>query len=155
MVGGMHPGESAPRLRLGGLPQAVRFGLVGVVNTLLDWAVFWAGTRALPAVPAWRIKALSFACGVACSFLLNSRFTFRAEAERMTARGGRVHHAAARFLVVSLGCLAANAGVFQLVTVPVGAPRWAGILLATGTTFVLGLVLNRIWTFRAPAPKAP
>ena len=141
--------------RLGELPQAIRFGLVGVVNTLLDWAVFWAGTRALPFVPAWRIKALSFACGVACSFALNSRFTFQAEAQRMVAAGGRTHHAAVRFLLVSLVCLATNAAVFQLVTAHAGAPHWVGILGATAATFVLGLLLNRLWTFRAPSPKAP
>jgi len=60
----------------------VRFAAVGVVNTAIDFCLF------LVLEPWWGIAAANFAstsAGMTFSFLVNGRFTFRAE--RPTLRG--------------------------------------------------------------------
>jgi len=59
----------------GGLRQVVRFGAVGVVNTLADIAVFWLLIKA--SLPPAIANVLSYSCGVVVSFSLNRVWTFR------------------------------------------------------------------------------
>src|SRR5437899_3112130 len=58
------------------LIQFVKFGIVGVSNTLLTFAVY---TLLLKAFGVWYLaaSAIGFAVGTVNSFLLNRRWTFR------------------------------------------------------------------------------
>jgi putative flippase GtrA len=85
--------------------QAARFSIVGVSNTLIDAALFFALTQAL-AAPILPAKWLSYSAGLANSFFWNRRWTFRAEIN--TAR------AAPQFLALNLVGLLANAGLMAL-----------------------------------------
>lgn len=79
------PGATAPKGRTVG--QVVRFGLVGVVNTIVDYVTFITLTIVfnIPLSHVWIAKYPSSAVGMAVSFVLNRRFVFRATAHR--ARG--------------------------------------------------------------------
>ncbi|HWQ45433.1 MAG TPA: GtrA family protein [Longilinea sp.] len=62
------------------LRQAVKFGMVGVINTLVDAGVYfaltrWAGMIDLPVLA----KAISYSCGVLNSFFWNRLWTFRSK----------------------------------------------------------------------------
>jgi len=59
------------------LRRIVRFGAVGVLNTLLTLASFVALTHA--GAPAPLASALAFALGAANGYVLNRRWTFRSE----------------------------------------------------------------------------
>lgn len=77
--------------------QVARFGLVGVLNTLLDYVLFIALTIAfgLPLSRVWIAKYTSSAIAMAVSFTLNRRFVFRS---RQDAVGGQ----ALRFVIATL-----------------------------------------------------
>jgi putative flippase GtrA len=67
--------------RLGFLKKAVTFGLVGIVNAAIDFAVFWPATHTfgLAKDPA---KVLSWMVAVSASYVMNSLITFAAESGR-------------------------------------------------------------------------
>lgn len=86
--------------------KMVKFALVGVVNTGVDFAIFMLLVYAL-GVPAWLAQIASYAGGVANSFWLNRRWTFRAagsgshwrEAMRFAAVNGASFLAATAVLI--------------------------------------------------------
>lgn len=86
--------------------KMVKFALVGVVNTGVDFAIFMLLVYAL-GVPAWLAQTVSYAGGVANSFWLNRRWTFRAsgsgshwrEALRFAAVNGASFAAATAVLI--------------------------------------------------------
>jgi putative flippase GtrA len=67
--------------RLAFVRKALSFGMVGVVNTLLDFGMFWlfAWKLGLPLIGA---NTLSWIIAVSCSYVMNSMFTFAAESGR-------------------------------------------------------------------------
>src|SRR5450432_2482615 len=66
----------AGRLRAPVVVQFVKFGLVGVSNTLLTFAIY---TLLLKVFGVWYLaaSAIGFAVGATNGFLLNRRWTFR------------------------------------------------------------------------------
>jgi putative flippase GtrA len=116
--------------------QWLRFASVGATNTVLSWCVYAllvaAGLHYLPA------SALSFALGVANSYQLNRRWTFRSRARRgpevlrfavVQSVGLGVDHALLYALVEGIGIhhLIAQAAVFPAASTVtfVLSRRWA------------------------------
>lgn len=62
--------------------KAVSFGMVGVVNTAIDFSVFWTTANYLhwPLVPA---NVLAWLVAVTCSYVMNSFITFGPEFGRV------------------------------------------------------------------------
>lgn len=84
---------------------ALRFGLVGVLNTLVGLGVIWALLRL--GVGDYPANACSYAVGVCFSFVLNRVWTFEV---RGPVAGGEV----ARFLTVFALSYAVNLGVLTI-----------------------------------------
>ena len=61
--------------------KAVSFGLIGVVNTAVDFSVFSLGYYLL-GLPIVAANMLSWAVAVSCSYFLNSRITFSIDLRR-------------------------------------------------------------------------
>jgi putative flippase GtrA len=72
---------AAAEARIAFFVKAVSFGLVGVVNTAVDFCIFWiAATEfGLPLVVS---NVMSWTIAVSGSYVLNSMFTFAAESGR-------------------------------------------------------------------------
>jgi putative flippase GtrA len=67
--------------RIAFFAKAVSFGLVGVVNTGVDFCIFWIAAQefGLPLVVA---NVISWTIAVSGSYVMNSMFTFAAESGR-------------------------------------------------------------------------
>src|SRR5262245_8994297 len=95
--------------------QLLLFGLVGVINTSIDWGTFWAigvlWPRAITHL--WIVKIASYSVGVLSSFLLNSSYTFRREytALQVSRRGNRLF-IFARFWTVACLCAVINSTTY-------------------------------------------
>ena len=85
--------------------QFLKFAVVGVLNTLVDFAVFQALNLLLGWVYAAQVAG--FTCGVINSYLWNSNWTFR---EQRT----RSFREIALFIVVNLASLGVSLGVIWL-----------------------------------------
>ena len=56
--------------------RLISFGIVGVINTLVDYGVFTLAYKAA-ALSAGLSQALGYICGSVCGYILNSSVTFR------------------------------------------------------------------------------
>lgn len=121
--------------------KMVKFALVGVVNTGVDFAVFVLLVYAL-GVTAWLAQIASYACGVANSFWLNRRWTFRA------AGSGGHWREALRFAAVNgasfLAATSVLIGLHEGLGWTPAAAKAASVCFAT----IVNYVGSRYWVFR-------
>src|ERR1700730_13976979 len=139
------PGQT-PRLRASVLLQFVKFGIVGVSNTLLTFAVY---TLLLKVLGVWYLaaSAIGFIVGAVNGFLLNRRWTFR----------GHVGDAFTPLRwSVGQGCgLGLNEGLLFVFVSGAGLDKLLGQAFATAVVTVLTFTANRAWTFRMHPRVAP
>jgi putative flippase GtrA len=147
------PGDTDPRshslqalARTVGAPlliQFVKFGIVGVSNTLLTFAVY---TLLLKVFGVWYLaaSAIGFAVGTINSFLLNRRWTFR----------GHVGDALTpvRWTVVQCGGLGVNEGLLYVFVHDARVDKLLSQAFATAVVTITTFLANRAWTFRTHTP---
>jgi putative flippase GtrA len=136
------PGPLA-RLSAPMLVQFVKFGIVGVSNTLLAFAIY---TVLLKVFGVWYLgaSAIGFVVGAVNGFLLNRRWTFAGHVgDSLTP---------VRWGVVQ-GCgLALNEGLLYLFVDGAGIEKLLGQAFATAIVTVITFLVNRAWTFRMHPP---
>ncbi len=139
--------------------QFAKFLTVGIVNTAVDWVVFFVLTL-LPFFVTHRplAKALSFVAAVVNSFLLNSYWTFRKEfhAEQHTDPE-REHRTKweyfVRFCVVSVLGWVLNTTLYSVVfalssdTLPMRIADLLGLAFASGVVMAWNFFGNKFWTY--------
>jgi putative flippase GtrA len=125
--------------------QFIKFGIVGVSNTLIALAVY---TVLLKVFGVWYLaaSAIGFALGAVNGFLLNRRWTF----------SGHVGDALTpvRWGVVQSCGLALNEGLLYVFVDDARLDKLIAQVCATAIVTVLTFVANRAWTFRG-ASAAP
>lgn len=119
--------------------QFLKFGLVGVSNTLLTFVVF---TILVQALGVWYVaaSAIGFIVGACNGFLLNRSWTFRGHSGGSTA--------ALRWTVVQGAGLLADLGLIYAFVNGAGLPKLAGQALAIAIVVGATFFANRTWTFR-------
>lgn len=142
--------------------QLIKFGLVGVLNTLVDFLVFQTLNLLLGWVYAAQVAG--FTCGVVNSYLWNSSWTFKEERTR-TLREMSL------FLVVNLVSLGVSLGVIWLCREVFGvtnewAAQWmpkaisgfvkgdtVAKLIATFFSIIVNFIGNRLFVFNGRAKQ--
>jgi putative flippase GtrA len=119
--------------------QFVKFGVVGVSNTLIFFAVY---TLLLKAFGVWYVAAsgIGFAVGAVNGFLWNRAWTFK----------GHVGDALTpvRWFVVQSTGLLLNLGLVYLFVDGVGLDELVGQAVTIAIVTVTTFFANRAWTFR-------
>ena len=120
------------------LIQFLKFNLVGVLNTIVDFVVFQI-LNLLLGWPKYLSQIISYSCGVANSYLFNSRWTFR-ETRSKSVRE------AVLFVAVNLVSLGVSLGVMWLCGNVFGVTNeWAaGWMPAFLTKFVTGDTIAKL-----------
>ncbi|MET0795615.1 MAG: GtrA family protein [Polyangiaceae bacterium] len=117
--------------------SVLRFGVVGVSNTVIGYSVFRGAHRVLPAAVS---QALSYLVGMLWSYYWNRRWTFKSQ--------GNVASEAARFFSLQVGFLILSAGLLGLLVDHLGQNptlSWLGVsVLCTALNFVA----SRFWAFK-------
>jgi putative flippase GtrA len=147
----MPPSRSAPEGRAASLSrlrrvlgaplivQFLKFGTVGVSNTLLTFLVY---TVLLKVFGVWYLaaSAIGFLTGAINGFLWNRRWTFKEHVgDALTP---------VRWFVVQ-GCgLGLNIGILYLLVNDAGMDELVSQACATAIVTVLTFLANRAWTFR-------
>jgi putative flippase GtrA len=129
------------------LVQFVKFGIVGISNTLITFAVY---TVLLKVFGVWYIaaSAIGFVVGATNGFLLNRRWTFADHVgdAYTPVRWGIVQTAGLGLNLLTLYLLVHDAGFDELVAQAIAT------VLVTVSTFLV----NRAWTFRhVPLAEEP
>lgn len=158
--------------------QVGKFGVVGILNTLIDYVLFMALTKifSIPLTQVWIAKAISGTAAIVNSFYLNRRWVFRAE------EGGRGVRQGLRFIGATvIGVYIIQTSLTQLFSSswPIlgeesyKAIDWIGLAgllpgvlteafviktvafsLATAVSLSWNFLLYKYWVFRDPGWKA-
>jgi putative flippase GtrA len=127
------------------LVQFVKFGIVGISNTLLTFAVYGL---LLKVFGVWYLaaSAVGFIVGATNGFLLNRRWTFRDHVgDALTP---------VRWAVVQSCGLGINEGLLYLFVHDARLDKLLAQVFATGVVTVTTFLANRAWTFRGESPVA-
>jgi len=129
------------------LVQFVKFGIVGISNTLITFIVY---TLLLKVFGVWYIaaSAIGFVVGATNGFLLNRRWTF----------AGHVGDAytPVRWAVVQTAGLALNLGLLYLLVHDGAMDELVAQAIATVAVTISTFLVNRAWTFRhVPLSEEP
>lgn len=125
--------------------KAASFAMVGVVNTAIDFSIFWTTVHFLgwPLVPA---NVLAWLVAVSFSYAMNSFITFGPESGRVLRWRDY-----ATFLASGVaGMVASTATLFALSYV---MPVLAAKLISIAISFVVNFSLSHFVVFRARPPQ--
>ena len=125
--------------------KAASFAMVGVVNTAIDFSVFWTTVHFLgwPLVPA---NVLAWLVAVSFSYAMNSFITFGPESGRVLRWRDY-----ATFLASGVaGMVASTATLFALSYV---MPVLVAKLISIAISFVVNFSLSHFVVFRARPPQ--
>ncbi len=127
------------------LIQFMKFGLVGVSNTLITFIIY---TLLLKVFGVWYLaaSAIGFAVGATNGFLLNRRWTFREHVgDSLTP---------VRWATVQCCGLGINEGLLYLFVQEAAINKLLAQAAATVVVTVSTFFANRAWTFRTHPPVA-
>lgn len=124
--------------------QVLRFGVVGVINTLVDVIAYFVLTRYTPAFANHinLAKGLSFFCGTVTSFILNRTFTFK-------VRTRFDFKEVMRFYAVVGSSLVFNVALLYVFNSLLGIYDLVAVGISTVLTFIGGFLLSKGWVFKA------
>lgn len=129
--------------------RILKFGLVGIMNTLVDWVIFFI-LHTLLGVNELISQPIAYACGIISSFIGNKFFTFKAKNKTTLSE-------TVRFLIVSLIALAVSEGVIWLLSAKLGWNEgiyvYVAKLFATGASLVVNFIGNRFFVFNKAVEK--
>jgi len=117
--------------------SVVRFGIVGVSNTLLGFTVFRGAHRVLPAAAS---QALSYLVGMLWSYYWNRRWTFKSQ--------GNVASEATRFFSLQVGFLLLSAAMLGLLVDHLHQNPTVSWLGTSALCTALNFVASRFWAFK-------
>lgn len=120
--------------------QFVKFGLVGVLNTAIQYAVF-VGLFRFANVPMVLASGIGYVAGILNSYFLNRVWTFRVQRARTNAEF-------ARFLLVNLLAMGVNLLTLKALVSWVGLVPELAQVGAIFSSLVVNFAGNKLWTFR-------
>lgn len=126
--------------------QFLKFNAVGVLNTLVDFAVF----TLLNGLGLFYTAAqvISYSAGTANSFIWNKKVTFR---ETEAARGeGFDRKQLLRFIVLNLFVMGLSIALIHLLTDTLGIQVLLSKVVVTFVTVIINFFGSRKWVFVKP-----
>ena len=123
------------------LAQMIRFGLTGVLLTLLVAGGYWIVADIFHVEPMLSMT-LNYLVFTGLGYVLHSRFSFRGHGARDKA-GLRT----ARFFIVNTTGFIANQFFIWLLVKHLGGPVWWSVIPIVFATPLLTFSLNRRWVF--------
>jgi len=126
----------------GWIEQGIKFLIVGVLNTGVDFGLYFLLTRLLFSATDANVfaKGISYSAGVVNSYLWNRSWTFQS--------GDRSWKTFFPFVLVNLIGLGINAGTLWLGLHGIGLSEFLALILATGATLIGNFTISKFVVFR-------
>lgn len=121
-----------------GINKFIKFGLVGVLNTLINWIIF----SLLNFVGVYYIIAniIAYAVATVNSYIWNSKWVFK-------YNGKDKKETTVRFVILNLLGLALNTAILYFLVDMLLFNKLAGLVITTAIVMVINYLLNKIWVF--------
>lgn len=137
----------------GGVIQFIKFAVVGVSNTALDWIVYYGLSRLVLTADNQKstAKLISFVVAVLNSYLWNTIWTFKDEYQNSVGKSsalGQKSKIFARFVTVSSIGWGVNYMVFRYVLNIYPKPDVVALIFASGAAVIWNYFANKFWTYK-------
>lgn len=125
-----------------GFIQFLKFNAVGLLNTLIDFAVFTLlHSLGMMNAPA---QVISYSAGTANSFFWNKKVTFR---DRAANQRGSDRLQLVKFIVLNLAVLGISVLLMHFLTDSFGIQVLIAKVLVTFVTVIINFFGSRMWVF--------
>jgi putative flippase GtrA len=125
-----------------GVIQFLKFNAVGLLNTLIDFAIFTLlHSLGMINTPA---QIISYSAGTANSFFWNKKVTFR---DRSAGKEGFDRLQLVRFIMLNLVVLGISVLLMHLLTDSFGIQVLIAKVLVTFVTVIINFFGSRMWVF--------
>lgn len=135
-----------------GIFQFIKFAVVGVSNTAVDWIVYYVLINYLLGDHRSVSKALSFIAAMLNSYIWNSVWTFKKEYSKVGKNTSQKSAIFAKFAAVSLVGWGVNVLVFSLAAKNIGIEILdrdiLPLVLASGAAVIWNFFANKFWTYK-------
>ena len=122
-----------------GIGKFIKFGLVGVLNTLINWIIF----AVLNFVGVYYIIAnvIAYVIATINSYIWNSRWVFK-------YKGEDNKETTTKFILLNLAGLALNTMILYLLVDLIGLNKLIALVITTVIVMVINYIVNKIWVFK-------
>lgn len=122
-----------------GINKFIKFGLVGVLNTLINWIIF----AVLNFVGVYYIVAnvIAYAIATANSYIWNSKWVFK-------YNGKDKKETTIKFVILNLIGLALNTAILYFLVDILLFNKLIGLVITTVIVMVINYIVNKIWVFK-------
>jgi len=123
--------------------QFTKFVIVGLVNTAIDFFIYFSLTRGTDFFEQHLLSAniIAFSIAATNSFFWNKKWTFRDQ-------GKNYHIQYSKFLIVSIGGLLLSQGIFVIGVHYLKISDIITKLAAVAIVTFWNFALNKLWTFK-------
>lgn len=122
----------------------IRFGLVGILATVLDFSTYFVLVSYRLANPEVA-NVFAFLLALFCTFPIHQRWTFAAESQGLRKQ-------LIKYFIVGIGGVIISTIFIYLMTSFYGWSSVIAKILAVGLTFIWNFNVNKWWTFRTKVP---
>ena len=117
----------------------IKFALVGVLNTLINWIIFFilnsAGVYYLLA------NVISYSISTLNSYLWNSKWVFK-------YKGDNKKETTFKFILLNVLGLILNTGILFILVDKLGLNKMIGLIITTAIVMIINYLINKLWVFR-------
>lgn len=121
------------------LSRFIKFGLVGVLNTIINWILFIL----LNSMGVYYIisNIIAYSISTLNSYLWNSKWVFK-------YTGDNVNQTTFKFITLNIIGLVLNTIILFLLVDIIKLPKIIALIIATGVVMVLNYFINKLWVFK-------
>ena len=120
------------------LIRFIKFGMVGVINTLVNWIIFFI----LNALGMYYILAyiIAYTLGTIHSYLWNTLWVFKYKEKAST-------DTTIKFVILNVVGLGLNTGILYVLVDLCNLNKFIGLVITTGIVMIINYVVNKLWVF--------
>ena len=120
------------------LIRFIKFGMVGVLNTLVNWVIFFI----LNAFGMYYILAniIAYTLGTIHSYLWNTLWVFKYKEKAST-------DTTIKFVILNVVGLGLNTGILYVLVDLCNLNKFIGLVITTGIVMIINYVVNKLWVF--------
>jgi len=124
--------------------QIVTFSIVGIINTIITYVVFVIFLKIF-SVNYLISSGCGYCCGLANSYFMNRRFTFKITTKKSIGEGSR-------FILVNVAALLINLMLMKICVRGFEVLPEIAQVLAIAGSYCANFIGNKFWTFRQNTP---
>ena len=120
------------------LIRFIKFGMVGVLNTLVNWVIFFI----INAFGMYYILAniIAYNLGTIHSYLWNTLWVFKYKEKAST-------DTTIKFVILNVVGLGLNTGILYVLVDLCNLNKFIGLVITTGIVMIINYVVNKLWVF--------